>query len=196
MVSPLPVVEVTAGGGRWWRRMFGTPWAWVMCSLAGAAVVAASQAAVSAIALPHLIRLDLAVDDAGSRFSPLYATQGTVWPSAAVATLLAAGSAAGLVALAVVVRRWRRSPRIVLVAANSALLAIGLTGLGRVRNTREERLVVWLAQDLGADRYHDSDYFWYTVAAGWLGLALWVFVLVAAVAGWVLVLREQRINPL
>jgi hypothetical protein len=166
----------------------------VTWALAGAAVIAGAEATMSVVALPHLIGLDLAVNDAVGRAYPEYATHGTFWPPVTRTTWLDAGSAAGLALLALLAHRKRRSPRIALVAAKSAVLATVLTSYDPLPSSKDEQLTLSLARDLGAGHFQDESYLWYPKAVSWLGLALWAFLCAAVVAAWVRIFREGRPN--
>jgi hypothetical protein len=192
----LPVAQAALDGRRWWRPQMSDRW-WVrmvMWGLAGAAVVAAAEAIVAAVAVPHLIRLDVAVDDALVQAStfPDLSDHVTSWPSVARTAWLSGASAAGLAVLAVVVHLKRRSPRIVLFAAQLAMPALIITRLDPLPTPKDVRMTIGTAHRLGADRYQDANYVWYVDAAFGLTLALAALLCVAVLAGWAQSSRQER----
>jgi hypothetical protein len=135
--------------------------------LAAAGLMCAAQAGIAAEALPHLIRLDLAVDAAGNMAHPQYASaSGTLRPSPQLTVALRAAAALVLVGAAVVVpvrsaTRFMQRAAVFVVLVFIAIPSVRIVDFllfEKGVDDEEQRLTVNLATSLHADRFKDVSY--------------------------------------
>jgi hypothetical protein len=128
--------------------------------LTAAAVVAAAEAIMAAIALPHLQGLDHSID-AGFVRAGVLPIGATFWRSPTETTTVFAGASVLMVAFAIALRRWRELPLfLALLVPSCAAFAAGISTLSPGTSADIPRSID-LAKQLGVDTDNAAAYVWY-----------------------------------